>query len=77
MYCRPVYYKGLSYVSYVRRTLIQSHANTIKGPSYVLCSAANHPGPTPSPTHINKKDPYRVTCKHLLIKGPSSKELKD
>ncbi len=25
MYCRPVYYKG---VLYVRRTLIQSHANT-------------------------------------------------
>ncbi len=27
MYCRPVYYKGLSYVSYVRRTLIQSNVN--------------------------------------------------
>ncbi len=23
-------------------------------------------GPTPSPTHIHKKDPYRVTCEHLL-----------
>ncbi len=60
MYCRPCTIRVfLMYRTY--EGPLYSHKRTpSKGPSYVLCSAANHPGASPSPAHIHMRKPIKV-----------------
>ena len=62
MYRRSLYYKGQSYVKYIKLSLIIIVASIppYKGQSYVLSFQSNQSGMYPSHTHTHKIVPYIV-----------------
>jgi len=62
MYHRSLYYKGQSYVKYIKSSLIiiVAYIPPYKGQSYVLSFQSNQPGMYPSHNHIHKIVPYIV-----------------
>jgi len=70
MYHRSLYYKGQSYVKYIKWFLyIVAYVPPYKGRSYGLPLQSNQPGTYPSHTHIHKINPYIVACIYTTIQG--------